>query len=135
MVSEVLVYSLLRGILTSCRKNVTIQPGPLSLDASERSHNTPSFRIVDFGRAAMHFEVFGEMLSGMLKSEAFTDGRFVQCLGESVFKKFVKRDLTEVFSRSYGILDCLDRECFCCIHEQKELPTCTSEYRYHLEMA
>ncbi|KAJ7599210.1 hypothetical protein C8J56DRAFT_770416, partial [Mycena floridula] len=35
-------------------RNVLIQPGPLSQPPSLRSLDTPSFRIIDFGRAAMY---------------------------------------------------------------------------------
>lgn len=31
-------------------RNMTVQPGPLSVPPSKRSKKTPSFRIIDFGR-------------------------------------------------------------------------------------
>ncbi|CAK5276273.1 unnamed protein product [Mycena citricolor] len=33
------------------RKNILVQPGPLTLPPAERSLTTPSFRVIDFGRA------------------------------------------------------------------------------------
>ncbi|KAI8989006.1 hypothetical protein BD414DRAFT_415253 [Trametes punicea] len=33
-------------------RNIMIQPGPLTLPPAERSYDRPSFRIIDFGRAA-----------------------------------------------------------------------------------
>ena len=32
-------------------RNILVQPGPLTLPPSERSRESPSFRIIDFGRA------------------------------------------------------------------------------------
>lgn len=31
-------------------RNVVMQPGPLTLPPAERSYDSPSFRIIDFGR-------------------------------------------------------------------------------------
>ncbi len=34
-------------------RNIVVQPGPLSAPPDERSDDTPSFRIIDFGRMRM----------------------------------------------------------------------------------
>jgi hypothetical protein len=39
-------------------RNFLVQPGPLNLPPSERSLDTPSFRMVDFGRG-QHFSDYG----------------------------------------------------------------------------
>lgn len=31
-------------------RNIMVQPGPLSVPPEQRSYDTPSFRIIDFGR-------------------------------------------------------------------------------------
>ena len=129
-------------MLTSVRqqsiktRNITIQKGPLSLPFSERSYDTPSFRIVDFGRAVMHREVLGELRGKWLRDDTISElGPLVEALEEAEFKDLARGDLKDVFSRSFGILDCIDRRCFCCIRENVEKPSCTSGYLYHLKLA
>jgi hypothetical protein len=34
-------------------RNMVVQPGPLTVPPHQRSMDTPSFRIIDFGRAEM----------------------------------------------------------------------------------
>ncbi|KAI1792684.1 hypothetical protein LXA43DRAFT_1093331 [Ganoderma leucocontextum] len=38
-------------------RNLLVQPGPLSAPPEERSDDTPSFRIIDFGRVRMHADL------------------------------------------------------------------------------
>ncbi|KAI1792673.1 hypothetical protein LXA43DRAFT_1093322 [Ganoderma leucocontextum] len=48
-------------------RNILVQPGPLSVPAEERSDDTPSFRIIDFGRGQVREHLSPDKQSGFEK--------------------------------------------------------------------
>jgi len=53
-------------------RNILVQPGPLSLPPSQRSGNSPSYRIIDFGRGGAE----GDAITGDLDNARARDQEY-----------------------------------------------------------
>ena len=107
-------------------KNMTIQPGPLSIPTSERSIETPSFRIIDFGRVSIHIDQASVLFKGY-SIECIDFRKYgIERSDSTEFKVKAQREMRRVLSMTLGRLECLERDCYCCIHDRTEVPSCTS---------